>query len=46
MFVCLLDNLIELHHSTAYFAIFKISLQILNNVMETSDCVHLTKSMV
>ena len=46
MYVCLLNEPIELYHSTTYFAIFYISLQILNNVMETPDRVHVTKSMV
>ena len=46
MHVCLLDKPIELYPSTTYFAIFYISLQIFNNVMETPDRVHVTKSMV
>ena len=46
MYVCLLNKPIELYHSTTYFAIFYISLQIFNNVMETPDRMHVTKSMV
>ena len=46
MYACLLDKPIELYHSTTYFAIFFISLQIFNTVMETPDRVHVTKSMV
>ena len=46
MYVCLLNKPIELYHSTTYFAIFYISLQILNNVMDTPDRVHVTKSIV
>ena len=46
MYVCLLNKPIELYHSTTYFAIFYISLQIFNNEMETPDRVHVTKSMV
>ena len=46
MYVCLLNKPIELHRSTTYFAIFYIFLQIFNNVMETPDPVHVTKSMV
>ena len=46
MYDCLLNKLIELYHTTTYFAIFYISLQIFNNVMETPDRVHVTKSMV
>ena len=37
MYACLLNKPIELYHSTTYFAIFYISLQIFNNVMETPD---------
>ena len=43
---CLLTKPIDLYHSTTYFAIFYISLQIFNNVMETPDRLHVTKSMV
>ena len=46
MYACLLNKPIELCHSTTYVAIFNISLQIFNNVMETPDRVHVTKSMV
>ena len=46
MYFCLLNEPIELYHSTTYFAIFYISLQIFNNVMETPGHVHVTKSMV
>ena len=46
MYVRLLTKPIELYHSTPYFAIFKISLQILTNVMETPDRVHVVKPMV
>ena len=46
MYACLLNTPIELYHSTTYFAIFDISLHIFNNVMETSDRVHVTKYMV
>ena len=46
MYVCLLNKSIELYHSTTYFAIFYISLQIFNNLMETPDRVHVTKSMM
>ena len=46
MYVCLLNKPIEWHHSTTYFAIFFISLQIFTNAMETPDRVHVTKSMV
>ena len=46
MYVCLLNKPIELYHSTTYFVISYISLQIFNNVMETPDRVHVTKSMV
>ena len=46
MYVCLLNKPIELYHSTTYFAIFLIPLQIFNNVMETPDRVHVPKSMV
>ena len=46
IYVCLLIKPIELYHSTTYFAIFYISPQIFNNVMETLDRVHVTKSMV
>ena len=46
MYVCLLNKPIELDHSTTYFAIFYISLQIFNNVMEIPDRVHVTKFMV
>ena len=46
MYACLLNKPIELYHSKTYFAIFYISLKISNNVMETSDRVHVTKSMV
>ena len=46
MYVCLLNKPIELYHSTTYFAIFYISLQIFYNVMETQDRVNVTKSMV
>ena len=35
MYVCLFNKAIELYHSTAYFAIFLISLQIF--VIETPD---------
>ena len=46
MRVCLLNKPIELYHSTTYFAILSIPLQIFTNVMETPDGVHVTKSMV
>ena len=46
MYVRLLNKPIELYHFTTYFAIFKISLQIFTNAMETPDIVHVTKSMV
>ena len=46
MYVCLLNKPFELYHSTTYFAILYISLQIFNNVMETPERVHVTKSMV
>ena len=46
MYVCLLNTPIELCYSTKYFAIFYISLQIFNNVMETPDRVHVTKNIV
>ena len=45
MYACLLNKPIELYHSTTYFAIFYISLQIFN-VMDTPDRVHVTKSIV
>ena len=46
MYACLLDKPIVLYHSSTYFAIFYISLQIFNNVMDTPDRVHVTMSMV
>ena len=46
MYVCLLNKPIELYHSTTYFAIFSISLQIFTNVMETPDGVHVTKAVL
>ena len=46
MHACLLNKPIESYHSTTYFAIVYISLQIFNNVMEKPDRVHVTKSMV
>ena len=46
MYVCLLNKPIELNHSSTYFAIFYISLQIFNNVVETPDHVHVIKSIV
>ena len=46
MYACLLNKPIELSHSTTYFAIFYISLQIFKKVMETPDRVHVTKSMM
>ena len=46
MYVCLLNKPIDLYHSTTYFAVFSISLQIVTNVMETPDRVHVTKSMM
>ena len=46
MYACLLDKPFELYHSTTYFAIFFIYLQIFNNVLETADRVHVTMSMV
>ena len=46
IYVCLLNKPIELYHSITYFVIFKISLQIFNNEMETPDRVHVAKSMV
>ena len=46
MYVCLLSKPIELYHSTTYFGVFAISLQIFTNVMETLGPVHATKSMV
>ena len=46
MHVSLLDKPIELYHSTTYFTISSISLQIFTNVMETPDGVHVIKSMV
>ena len=46
MYACLLNKAIELYHSTTCFAIFYIFLRIFNNVMETPDRVHATKSMV
>ena len=45
MYVCLLKKLIKLYHSTTYFVIFKISLDIFTNVVETPARVHI-KSMV
>ena len=45
-YVCLLKKPIELYHSTVYFAVFLISLQIFANAMETADCVHDTKCMM
>ena len=46
MYACLLNKPIELYHFTTCFAIFYISLKIFNNVIETPDRVHVTKSMV
>ena len=46
MYVCLLNKLIELYHSSTYFAIFSMPLQIFTNVMETPDRVQVKKSMV
>ena len=46
IYVCLLNKPIELYHSATHFAIFYISLPIFNNVMETQERVHVTKSMV
>ena len=46
MYACLLNKPIELSHSTTYFAIFYISLQIFKKVMETPDRAHVTKSMM
>ena len=46
MYVCSLNKPIELYHSKTHFAIFYISLQIFNNVMETPDRVHVTKFKV
>ena len=46
MYARLLNKPIELYHPTTFFAIFYISLRIFNNVMETPDRVHVTKSMV
>ena len=40
MYIYLLNKPIELYHSTTYFTIFLISLQIFTNVMETLDRVH------
>ena len=45
MFVCL-KKTIELYHSTTYFAVFLISIQIFANVMETTDRVHVIKFIV
>ena len=46
-YVCLLvketDRFVSLHN---IFAVFLISLQIFNNVMDTADHVHVTKPMV
>ena len=46
MYVCLLNKPIELYQSTTYFAMFYISHQIFNNVMEAPGRAHVTKSMV
>ena len=46
MYVCLLNKPIELYHSTTYFDISLIFLQILTDISESPDCVHFTKSMV
>ena len=45
-YVWLLKKTIELYHSTTYFAVFLISIQIFANVMETTDLVHVTKFIV
>ena len=41
-----LKKTIELYHSTTYFAVFSISIQIFYNVTETTDRVHVTKFIV
>ena len=44
--VFLLERSIALRHSTTYFAVFLISIQIFTNVMETADRVHVTNCIV
>ena len=45
-YVCLLKKTNELYHSTTYFTVFLISIQIFADVMETTDLVHVTKFVV
>ena len=46
MYVYELKKPIELYHSTTYFAVLLISLQIFTNVIEGADRVHTTKFAV